>query len=108
MDQSAHNFSTPEVLETIGRQLGVAHCMLDDAVGQASLQCTGIMPLVGQRESTACRSIWGRALRPSPAAPARSTSRANPAVVKGEPRACPPGSVSARWSWTLVALHFPC
>jgi hypothetical protein len=51
MDQSAHNFSTPEVLETIGRQLGVAHCMLDVAVAQVSLQCPGIMPLVGEGEA---------------------------------------------------------
>jgi hypothetical protein len=48
MDQSAHNFSTPEVLETIGRQPCVAHCMLDVAAAKIGLQCPRVMTLLAR------------------------------------------------------------
>jgi hypothetical protein len=45
------------------------------------------MPLIGQGESAGMTQHVWVALKPSSAAiPARSTIRANPAVVKGDPR----------------------
>jgi hypothetical protein len=44
-------------------------------------------PLAASANPQACRSICGWALKPSFAStPARSTMRANPAVVNGDPR----------------------
>ena len=40
---------SPEVLEPVGRQLGVANGMLDVLVPQIGLQRPRVMPFVGQR-----------------------------------------------------------
>jgi len=40
----------PEILEPRRRQLGIAHRMLDVPMPQVSLESSGIMPFVGQRE----------------------------------------------------------
>jgi len=42
---------SPEALEPIGRQLGVAHRVLNVLVAEVGLQSAGIMPFVGQGES---------------------------------------------------------
>src|SRR6476469_4566933 len=44
--------SSPEVLEPVRRQLGVAHRVLDVAVTEVSLQRSRIVALVGQRKAT--------------------------------------------------------
>jgi hypothetical protein len=79
---------SPEVLEAIWRQLGVAHHLLDIPMTEIGLQGPRIVALVGQSEATGVpQHMRVGALNPRPAAaPARSTSRANPAVAKGEPR----------------------
>jgi hypothetical protein len=41
----------PEIFEPIGRQLGVAHRMLDVPMPEIGLQGSRIVPLVGQREA---------------------------------------------------------
>ena len=61
--------------------------MLDVLVPEVRLKGSCVMPLGGQREPAGVRSMWGCALKPSLAStPARSTMRANPAVLKGAPR----------------------
>ena len=61
--------------------------MLDVAVAEVSLQRSRIVTLVGQRKATSEAQHVRVTFRASPAAsPARSSMRANPAVVKGEPR----------------------
>jgi hypothetical protein len=42
----------PEVFEPIGRQFGVADCVLNVSVAQVGLQRPGIMAFVGQRKTT--------------------------------------------------------
>ena len=76
--------SPPEVFETIRCQLGVAHGVLDVAVAEVGLKCPRVVPLVGQRVAAAVPQHVRVALKPSLASmPARSSMRANPAVVKG-------------------------
>ncbi len=43
--------SSPEVLEPLGRQLGVAHGVLDISVAEIGLQRPRIVALAGQREA---------------------------------------------------------
>ena len=56
VDSAAHlravwRRSSPEVLEPLGRQLGMAHRVLDIAVAEVGLQCARIVPLVREREA---------------------------------------------------------
>ena len=72
----------PEIFEPIGRQLGVAHRMLDVPMPEIGLQGSRIVPLVGQREAAGMRG-WAR--KPSLAA-RRHVPRAWPDVENGDPR----------------------
>src|SRR5450631_4212126 len=78
--------TAPEVPEPCRRQLRVAHGVLNilmAEVGSARVS----WPLEANAKPQACRSICGCTLNPRLAsAPARSTMRAKPAVVKGAPR----------------------
>jgi hypothetical protein len=77
----------PEILEPIGRQLGVTHRMLNVSMTEIGLQGPRIVALRARAKPQAWRSICGWLLNPRPAAaPARSTRRVKPAVVNGEPR----------------------
>ena len=61
--------------------------MLDVPVAQIGLQRPGIVALVGQGETTGVPQHVRVNLEAKPGSlPARSSSRAKPAVVKGEPR----------------------
>jgi hypothetical protein len=46
---SGHGSVFPKALEPIGREFGVANCMLDRAVPEIGLQRSRIVALVGQR-----------------------------------------------------------
>ena len=67
---------------TIWGQLGVLNRVLNVAVTQIRLQGTRVVTFIGQREAAGVPQH----VRSSAAAPARSTSRAKPAVVNGAPR----------------------
>ena len=77
----------PEVLEPIRRKFGVAHCVLNIPVAKVRLQGPCVMAVVSEGKPTGMPqhmrvSLEAEARR----LPARSTIRANPAVVNGAPR----------------------
>jgi hypothetical protein len=57
----ATDLVSPPALEAIGRQLGVAHCVLDIPMPQVRLKAAGIMPLISQRKPTSVpQHVWMR------------------------------------------------
>src|SRR6516165_300263 len=71
----------PEILEAIRPQLGVAHCVLNVAVAEVSLQRAGIVALVGERITAGMAQHVRLAATPS-----RSIIRAKPVGPNGAPR----------------------